>query len=201
MKNVFLWMAYFIPALAVEVLCYLSNWFVALFVTYEPRTDLVKRQGKRTITMQREYLIPLFRLWQTHDNAADEWWYGVYNTDHYFKAPQNWTQSDYNNSWWIRYYCRVCWLYRNNAYGWLYKLFSRPKEDATGLIEHGTEDSGRLWYRLELYPSSFKLEAQIPVGDRFASANMGWKAHKEVPRLLYANRLPLFSFKKYRTGK
>lgn len=197
MKNLTLWLLYFIPALAVELICYATNWFVAFFVTTRQRTDVVKRLGKAVVTLPRDYLIAPFYLWQTHDNAVDEWWYGVYNVGHHFEFAREWTQEDYDNSMWIRYYCRVCWLYRNNAYGWLYKLFSRPKEKNPTVYEHGVEDEG-FWYKLQVYPSSFQLEAQVPLGPRYMSINMGWKAHRNIPRLLYANRIPFMSFRSYK---
>lgn len=191
-----LWVLYFAPAILVELACALTNWFVAFFITSEVRTDVVKRLDKHTVTLMRDYLVPPFYLWQTHDNAVDEWWYGLYNVDH-FKFAQNWTQSDYTNSRWIRYYCRVCWLYRNIAYGWHYKLFSRPKESNPTIREYGTEGIG-FWYKLQSYPSSFQLEVHIPLGSRYSTVNIGWKPHKGVDRLLYANRIPFVSFRKYK---
>ena len=190
MINLVIWIACFIPALFVELICYASNWFVAFFTRREPRTDVVKRLGKVTTTLDRDYLRDPFYLWQTHDNAVDEWWYGLYNPDHFFKFAQEWTQEDYDNSWWIRYYCRVMWLYRNNAYGWLYKLFSRPKETNPKVYTYGQEDIS-FWYELKVYPKSFQLEVQIPlkVIPRYITINIGWKAHKQTERLLYANRI------------
>ncbi len=92
---------------------------------------------------------------------------------------------------------RVMWLYRNNAYGFLYNLFSRPLEFDPKLHEHGIEDSGEFWYLLAVYPSSFKLEVQIPLyGKRHISINIGWKAHKGFPRLMYANRF--IGFREYK---
>lgn len=196
MKNLAKWLLYFIPALAIELFCYATNWFVALFTTRAPRFDVVKRLNKEKVTLERDYLIAPFYLWQTHDNAVDEWWYGVYNEKDYWKKAREWTQGDYDNSWWIRYYCRIKWLYRNTAYGFHYKFFSRPVEYLTKLYTYGEEDSGKLWFNLELYPSSWKFEAQIPLwSNRYYSINIGWKEHKEMPRKLYANRI--IGFRKY----
>lgn len=191
--NLILWLLYFIPALIVELLCYLTNPIAAIFTYREARYDWVKRLGKYAL-LERDYLY--LSLWQTHDNAACEWWYGMYNVNH-LDFAKNWTQHDYDNSWWIRYYCRLVWLYRNNAYGWLYKLFSRPKEDAYKVYEHGKEDEG-FYLLLELRKRSFKFELQIPllVIPRYFGLNIGWKAHKTTEKLLYANRI--IGFRTYR---
>lgn len=196
MLKILKWTLFFVPALAIELVCYSTNWFAAMFTTRAPRFDVVKRLDKQKVVLERDYLVGLFYLWQTHDNAVDEWWYGMYNEDHWFDFAKNWTQHDYDNSWFIRYYCRVCWLYRNNAYGWLYKLFSTPVEPLDKNYSYGVEDSGKFWFNLDLFNSSWKLEAQIPLlGKRFYSINIGWKAHKTMPRKLYANRV--IGFRKY----
>jgi len=165
MKNLIVWLLYFIPALVVEVMCYLLNPVVALFTTSELRTDRVKRSpwDNGTFTFDREYLIKPLRWFQTHDNAVDEWWYGAFNLKSHFKFLREATQEDYDNSWWIRYCCRVMWMYRNNAYGFLYNLFSRPVEKLSYKKEHGVEDKGGFWWLLQVYPSSFQFEVQIPV--------------------------------------
>ena len=197
MKILIVWILYFIPALVVEGLCYLLNPIVALFTTSEPRMDRVKRApwNNKTFELERDYLIKPFRWFQTHDNAVDEWWYGAFNTTSFFKFLREATQEDYDNSWWIRYCCRVMWMYRNNAYGFLYNIFSRPVETLTTVKEYGVEDDGNFWWLLQVYPSSFQFEAQVPVygTGRYMSINMGWKGHKGFPRRLYANRIPPFA--------
>lgn len=193
--NVLLWFLYFIPALAIELMCYVLAPFVAFFVRSEPRSDVVKRKGGASVTMMRDYLIAPLYWFQTHDNAVDEWWYGVYNEDHWFKFAREWSQADYDRSAFIRYYCRVMWLWRNCAYGWHYALFSRPKESASTIYSKGIEDAG-FWYELKLFKSSFQLECQVPLGARYLSINIGWKAHKKTERLLYANRI--IGFRKYK---
>jgi hypothetical protein len=192
--NFLWWVLYFVPALIVEIVCYLTAPIVALFVRTEMRWDVVKRLDKQAVNMPRDYLVPLFYLWQTHDNAVDEWWYGMYNTNHWFKFAQNWTQADYDKSRFIRYYCRVMWLWRNCAYGWHYYLFSRPKETAIIAYEYGSEKKG-FWYLLRLYKESFQFECHIPLSGRYYSINVGWKPHKQTSKLLYANRV--IGFRKY----
>ena len=178
------WILYFIPALLIEGFCFLTNPIACLFVISSPRSDVVKRLNKQVLTLPRDDLIWLFKLWQTHDNAADEGWYGLYDIP--FLA--NKTQQDYDNSWLIRYWCRVWWLSRNVAYGWHYLLFSRPKETAQTQYSKGIEGKG-FWYLLGVYKSSFQFQCHIPLGNRYISMNIGWKPHKRMPRLLYANRI------------
>lgn len=194
MFNLFLWILYFPPAILIEVICYILAPIVALFHTTSRRTDVVKRLNKKIVTMDRDYL-PKYLYWfQTHDNAVDEWWYGVYNVNHWFTFAQNWTQEDYDNSWFIRYYCRLMWLWRNCAYGFHYNLFSREKESSKVVYEYGDENKRR-WLRLTVYLKSFQLEVNIPfLFSRYISINVGWKGHKGASRLMYANRI--ISFRK-----
>jgi hypothetical protein len=197
MRNLGIWLLMFIPALVVEVFCYLTNPVAALFTVRELRTDRVKRSpwDNGTYTLVREYLPKPIRWSQTHDNAVDEYWYGAFNTDSHFRFLREATQEDYDSSWWIRYCCRVHWMYRNNAYGFLYNLFSRPLEELSYKKEHGIEDGGAFWWLLQVYPSIFQLELQIPIWktNRYMTINMGWKPHKGFPRVMYANRIPPFA--------
>jgi len=179
------WVVYFIPAIFIELICYFTNPIVCLFTTKSYRTDVVKREGKVTKYMPREYLIPIFYLWQTHDNAVDEGWYGLYD----IPFLKNKTQKDYDESWLIRYWCRVWWLSRNTAYGWTYKLLSVPVEPVLEIKEVG-EENKTYWRRLSKYKSSFQLELHVPISStRYLSINIGWKGHKGLPNKLYANRL------------
>jgi len=204
MSNLVVWIIYFIPALVIEVLCYLTNPLAALFTTSEPRMDRVKRApwNNGTFELKRDYLIKPFRWFQTHDNAVDEWWYGAFNTTSFFKFLREATQEDYDNSWWIRYCCRVLWMYRNNAYGFMYNIFSRPLEKTdtqkTNRVKKTRVACGGC---CKCFRTSFKFEAQVPVPftKRYMTINMGWKAHKGFPRVMYANRVPPFAaLKKYK---
>lgn len=188
------WALLFIPALLVEIFCYLTNPIACLFVVMCERDDRVKRLGNAQFNMLRAYPIDFFALWNTHDNALDEFWWGLFTDDSWFRWVREATQQDYDSNWFLRYYCRISWLTRNNAYGWLYKYFSTPVEPLPKIRTYGTEDNG-LWYLLQSYDDSFQLEAQIPLGKRYISINIGWKPHKGFPRKLYANRI--ISFRKY----
>lgn len=194
MMNLIVWLLYFFPAIAIELVCYILAPLVACFIRTEPRYDVVKRLNKQVVTLQRDYIIEPLYWFQTHDNAVDEWWYGLYNVDHWFAFARNWTQADYDRSRVIRWYCRVMWLWRNCAYGFHYNLFSRQKETFCNVFTHGIEGKG-FWYELKLYKYSFQFECQVPLGARYLSVNVGWKAHKTTQRLLYANRI--IGFRKY----
>lgn len=198
-KLILKWLFYFIPALLVELVCYIINPFVALFTTREDRLDRVKRPpyNNAVVSIHHDYLIKPLRWFQTHDNAVDEWWYGYYNIDDWWEKARNWTQEDYDNSWWIRYYCRVKWLYRNNAYGFLYNLFSVPVEEPIEIKETGIKGlKGGTWTELKVYKSGFQFEMQKAITkNRYLSINIGWKAHKGFPKKMYANRI--IGFRRY----
>jgi len=186
----FKWFFQFWLALLPEVLCYATNWFVCLFVRYEDRTDRVKRMGNAQVAMKRAYPSKFFTLWNTHDNALDEYWYGVF-------GDEKWTESEYQASWWKQYSSFVKWLYRNNAYGWMYKFFSQPVEPLLWMRTTGIKGEG-FWYLLQVYKHSFQLEAHLPIGSRYFSVNIGWKAHKGFPRKMFANRIPPSGVRKYK---
>lgn len=194
------WILLFIPALVVELICYILNPIVAVFTTREDRLDRVKRPpyNNAVVTITHDYLIKPLRWFQSHDNAVDEWWYGYYNIDDWWEKARNWTQEDYDNSWWVRYYCRVKWLYRNNAYGFLYNLFSVPDEELTYREEKGIKNlRGGTWSELQVYKSGFQYELQKAITkDRYLSINIGWKAHKGFPKKMYANRI--IGFRRYK---
>lgn len=181
------WLAYFVPALLIEVLAMLLTPLIALFVTTELRTDRVKRLGNQTLTMERTYLIKVFRWFQSHDNAVDEYWYGLFTEDSVFRCLREATQEDYDRKGWLRYLCRMLWMWRNCAYGFHYHWFSRIL-DAETVSEYGTRDSG-VWWRFTRRISSFHLKAQFPISKKFfISINIGWKTHTGFPRCMYANR-------------
>jgi hypothetical protein len=85
----------------------------------------------------REFLIkPLF-YFQTFDAPLDEYWYGDYSG--WPKTGK--TQEDYDNSWWLRYLCRVVWLTRNPAYGFGQAL----GYDSSGMQYLVQNDNTALW--------------------------------------------------------
>lgn len=196
LKIAVLWLVFLIPSLLIELMCYILAPVVALFTRTKPRTDTVKRLDRQVLTLPRDYLIKPLMWFQTQDNAVDEWWYGAYNEDHWFKFAREATQTDYDSKAWFRWYCRVMWLWRNCGYGFLYNLLGRDIEGGEAKREHGIKDRG-LWWLLTTRSNSFQWEAQVPLyGERHISINVGWKTHKGFPRALYANRF--IGFRKYK---
>lgn len=179
------WFLYFIPALLVEIACWILTPLVCLFVVKRMRTDVVKRDyNKAVVTLEREYLPDWLSLFGTPDNAVDEFYWGQYST-----VP---TPEQYFSSWWWRYYCRVMWLWRNTAYGFHYWLFSLPEDEVLYVKEHGVKNSRGVWWKYTQRKSSWQLELQHPIGfGRYNHVNIGFKGHKgdDIERVMMANRV------------
>jgi hypothetical protein len=199
------WERNLLKSVLVEIAGYFIVPFASLFVVKRLRKDVVKRHGKKTVNMMREYLHPFFNWLQTDDNAQDEFWYGKYQEGNDFGA--NWTQKDYDNSRFIRYYCRVMWGWRNNSYGYLYYTLGikhEPKPIKSMAV--GLEDNIHGWLRIDIYRHYFQYQEQRPIGNgEYNSYNFGHKAHKSAPviestgkkNVMYANRI-FFNTKKYK---
>lgn len=187
-KNIIIWLLMFpVNFLFCDLFCRIVSPIACLFIKRSDRNDTVKRLGRREVTLPRDNLIPLLSLFQTNDNNCDEWWYGMYNTSGWNK---NWTQEDYDKSPFKRWLCRVMWLQRNSGYGFSYSLLSIPRETAP-LYEHtvGSKGSGELWFIYQEYEMYFQLRAQVPfVFKTYLDINIGWKAQKDFPRVIYAGR-------------
>lgn len=191
-KTLIRWLIiYAINFIIAQVFCRIFSPIACLFVDRTNETDVVKRLDKNVVTLPRDNLKRWVRLFQTHDNNCDEWWYGLYNTSWWNK---DWTQDTYDSEPIMRWFCRVLWLQRNTGYGFTYKLFGISKElKPIKTKSRGTEDSGKLWYQLDIYQKYFQLQAQIPTGfNRYITINIGWKAHKLMPNVFYAGRFISF---------
>lgn len=162
-----LWILYFPLQLAISIFCKITAPVVCLFVTKELRTDRVKRFGNETLTFDREYLIAPFYYWQTFDNALDEYWFGMFTDECVIPAIRNATNADYVSKWWIRYACRVLWVWRNTAYGF-----------------------AQFWFGRDPDQTHFQIKKDIPLAfGYYSSTNIGWKPHKGFSRLMYAGRI------------
>lgn len=210
-KLLFKWKWRFWPMLFVEISAYFLVPFMALLVRKKLRTDTNKRRARlegrnryKKFTEAHEYLPKIFNWYQTHDNSASEY----FNGDYANFINNGKTFEDYKNSWLLRYYNRVMWLWRNKAYGASYTLFGEPKGNLEPeIFEAGEEDSGKLWVRIEIHPYWFHYEAQIPTLDgEYRNVNIGWKANRSAPpiepsgviNVMYANRLAWFKRKEYK---
>ncbi len=189
-----LWILFFIPNLLIEIACMILAPVVALFITHEERTDRVKQLGNKQITLQREYLIKPFYWFQTHDNAVDEYWWGMFYKKSMLPWVRNARQSDYDSSKALRWMCRVLWLWRNCAYGFSYNLFGRDLIGEEKVTEVGNEKTG-YWRRFHSRSNSWQLKAHYPIGFGLQiDVNIGWKTHKGFPRAMYADRLISFRY-------
>jgi len=128
-----------VPVLLVlSLLAYILAPFLACFIEYHEESAITGHPslypGK-----PRAFLQKWCRIWQTQDAPVDEWWYGNYEMDSW---RAGYTQEDYDSSAFLRWACRVAWLWRNPAYGWGEKF----GWDGTGmriLTSYGSDD---LWY-------------------------------------------------------
>ena len=155
-----IWALLWLPLFIIGIVFRILSPFVVCFVKREPYTTTVKRYGRQTLTLQRDRLVWWLSWFDTFDNATDEYWYGLYDT------KSAWTQSDYDNSKIIRWYCRMMWLQRNSAYGLMNtKWLTLAK------------DSKLAWQ----YQGNSLIKGR--------TINCGWKAHKGFDRLMYAGRI------------
>lgn len=165
------WILYFPFVHAVSIFCKLTAPVACLFVTKRLRTDRIKIYGNETLTFDREYLYGPFILWQSHDNACDEYFFGGYSHLSIFPFIRNCTRERYTSSWFIRYFYRLLWVYRNTGYGFSYWVF-------------GVDTTKQKW---------FQIKSEIPLfGAYFNSVNIGWKMHRSAPnpdRAMYAGRI------------
>lgn len=153
-----LWLPLFLIAWVFRLLAPIA----CLFVVREPRTDVVKRYNKQTLMLLRDDLPDWLSWFRTFDNAADEYWLGCYPLTKHF------TEEDYSNYSVLRWFFRVCWLWRNSAYTFNKKFFGIAK------------DSPMVW--------QYKADKPLPFG-YYNSINIGWKAHKNVGGLMFAGRI------------
>lgn len=182
------WTIYWLPLFLISWLARFLSPIACLFVTRSFELDTVKRYNKQKVTLPRDNLVSCLSWFNTHDNNADEWWYGMYNTES-FQFCRLWSQIDYDASKVKRWFCRVMWLQRNSAYGFSYAFFSKPLELPINTFEYGNE-ANSWWLLLNIRPSSFQLEARHPLGfGKVNSINIGWKSHTGMTRMLYAGRV------------
>lgn len=161
MKYIY-WGLLWLPMFAIAWLFRLLAPVACLFVVTTPRTDIVKRFGKEIVTMQRDKLVWWLTWFDTHDNATDEYWYGVYPLSQYC------TQEKYEDSKICRWFFRVCWLWRNSAYTFNRKFFGLAKDS----------------------PLAWQYKAKLPLlFGYYNDVNIGYKAHKGFDKLMFAGRI------------
>ena len=115
------YIVYFIILLVGKMLSVLLSPIIAL---------CVDREGEA---------LPLFKWAVTHDAPLNSWWKDNYQLDHWLK--KKFSQQDYNNKSWIRWYSRMKWIVRNPAYGLAHTL----GYDQRGMEITAHRDEGELW--------------------------------------------------------
>ena len=109
-----LWRAALLTVLT--VLAWPLSLVIAPFVTYAEESSITglpsMYPGK-----PRAFLIKPLRIWQSPDAPVDEWWYGDYYPDGFWKTHFSTAFYEAWYGWPLRYWTRVMWLCRNAAYG------------------------------------------------------------------------------------
>jgi hypothetical protein len=188
----FRYAAFAVVSIAANVLVWLLSPVLALMVVVEPWDGA-----------PREFLPRWCRWLQTHDNPLDAWW-----RDGYYKDAFDWsaklTDADFEQSAWLRYVARMCWLQRNPAYGLAtYALgYRKTKEYKKAQTKRGEWDTAStnmelvvckcddspLWQRW-----AFLFHAQLYyTRTRYVRIQMGWKLQRDEPKVMLATHFNPF---------
>jgi hypothetical protein len=135
-QSVAIWFIKSLALIVLTILAFPLAPIFALFITHEEESEVTgfpsMFPGK-----PRAFLIPALRIWQTPDAPLDEFWF-----EDYTGWPKDGrTQAEYDSSAWLRYLCRVNWLWRNAAYGFGAKF----GYDIAGLKPITTIDNESKW--------------------------------------------------------
>jgi hypothetical protein len=115
--SIVVWFVKALALIALTILAFPLAPILALFIVYAEESTITGFPSLLPGT-PRAFLIPALRLWQSPDAPVDEFWYGDYSG----WPKDGHTQAQYDLSAWLRYLCRVNWLWRNAAYGFGSKL-------------------------------------------------------------------------------
>jgi len=194
------WLAFFILGTASTLLTWLLAPIVALFYYKEPRKDVVKRFNKEVKIFDREYIVKWLNWFSTHDNATDEYFWGWYEGDWldtklFGKPAGHWTIAEYDDSWLMRYWARVRWMWRNPAYKFCHDVLGFQRED--GCLERVSTWRG---FEIKTWTNPNGAKAFLVVGGLgfkpFDNMRFGWKANKTFSKLMLADRIISFREKK-----
>lgn len=188
------WICYYPLSFIATLICWAFGWLVVIPVRQELRTDTVKYYNKQLLTLKRDYLLPCFKWFTTHDNAADEWFYGCYWRNTWWAS---WLTLEIYKQWWIiRYLCRVFWIYRNSAYGFSYYVlgFERDAEYTESKTITGIKNGGATWFEKTITTNldgeqAFQIKGHYYITKNwYLDINIGWKSHDGFQDLMYAGR-------------
>jgi len=180
----FRWLLTYPISVLSTIVAYLLSPLLAMCVYKEPRTDVVKRFGKQIKTFDRYYLWPIFSWFQTHDNACDEYFWGVYGDS------DKVTVAEYDDSILLRYWYRIAWLTRNPAYGFGHTVLGFARDDSTIQTDSTWGNFKiRVWTNAN-GKQAFNVKGHFFISEEYYfDINIGWKPHKSFTRLMQADRL------------
>lgn len=166
-----------------------------LFYYWEERTDRVKRlayeRGEnpyKQYTIARQYLYWPFDYITTDDNAVDEYFWGMFDMEDV-------SLDEYHQSWWLQYYARVRWVWRNPAYKFGrrflgFDVVKNAKVVSNHIVIGKNVMETTLWTNPD-GSKAFLIEGGFDV-PLLKDIKYGWKAHKGFNRLLIADRTVTF---------
>ena len=136
-KSILLWAVKVPLLILLSLVAYIIAPFIACFITHAEESEVTGHPslfpGK-----PREFLIPLFRIWQSEDAPVDEYYWANYE-------PNGWIQrtfrDKYETSSIARWVYRTAWLMRNPAYGFGNAL----GYSSTGMYITTAHDNEHLW--------------------------------------------------------
>lgn len=202
-----IYIPYLIFSLIITIICYLTNWFVCLFAD-----ELGELHG-------------FLKNWQTWDDSLDPrffvvkevWSFLKYDYDKHYEEYEGSTPEleEVGRTRWFtrfkeggehftlverikRYFCRVLWLTRNNAYGFSFWFLGRKvdgknmvwKISDDGKVKYGYDITQPWWKRAFIYKNDSNI-----CGKFSWQTFLGWKISDElkVHQAMIANRI-WFSF-------
>ena len=178
------WLLTYLISVLSTIVAYLLSPLLAMCVYKELRTDVVKRFDKQIKTFDRYYLWSVFNWFQTHDNACDEYFWGVYGDS------DKVTIAEYDDSILLRYWYRIAWLTRNPAYGFGHTVLGFARDDSTIQTDSTWGNFKiRVWTNAN-GKQAFNVKGQFFISEEYYfDINIGWKPHKTFSRLMQADRL------------
>lgn len=181
------WLITYPISILATLIAWLLSPILAMCVRQEIRHDIVKRFGKTYHSFDRYYLWKCLNWFQTHDNACDEYFWGMYGDSDKVTIEQ------YDNSILLRYWYRLAWLCRNPAYGFSHTVLGFAR-NANAVFKTKTwkDFEIRTWTNLD-GKKAFSVKGKLFITKQhYLDINIGWKSHKRFTRLMFADRLLSF---------
>ena len=134
----------------------------------------------------RYYLWDWLSWFQTFDNPIDEYYWGDY------EDAKDISIGEYEESGWLRYKMRCKWLRRNAAYGFNLSVLGYTPKNATVIVTQWRQFKVTFWFEGNS-KKAFQIQGNLFITKSlYLNINVGWKAHKQVQRLMFAGRLLQF---------